>query len=113
MTGIRKTMADKTETEVAVLKKEMQMVQIQNSKDHADIKAEICSVKGDVKSGFQSIALKLDGVIQEKADKLEVEEIRRKVDNVNREVAGLIIKVSLLMGVLIFIVQELIRKYMK
>lgn len=64
-----------TNTEIALLKQEMKMVTEQNREDHQQIKADVCSVKKDVKE----LKDYLIQAVEQKADKAEVDKINSRL----------------------------------
>ena len=61
-------MTTSQETQIEVIKKELQMYQTQNTADHLDIKNDVKEVKADIKE----IAVKIDTALECKADKASV-----------------------------------------
>lgn len=91
-----------TKTEVAVLKKEMQMFQEANDLAHADIKKEVCDIKSDIKS----LSADVKAALNNKADRDEVAEVKTNI----KALWGLIVAVlSLVVGYMIYINQAFLQ----
>lgn len=82
-------MATKSEIErLTVVETELKMVKVQNDKDHAEIKRDVCEIKDMVKEALEG-----------KADRTEVESLKK----------WLWVMLSGLLGFLIWVLQEYLR----